>query len=271
MKIDDTIYYTPQQVASFFSIKKDTLLFYDRIGLFSPARRKSNGYRCYSPAQLNELDTILTLKDLGIPLASIKDVIGNMDAPSFLSLLENEAKSILKKIDECNALLEIVGAIRSSVEEAMYSEKETLYFSNLDDTPVITESIKNKEGIMTNDDNWQDAYSRLMAKADCKAIITMGSVVHLDEAKKYLGGICREVYATYAKPSGSIIPRGKYAYMFFSGPLDNLSTFYSKFFSALDGSHLEPEGEIYEELSISPIVAKEEKDHVTKLMVRIRT
>ena len=84
MKISDTIYYTPHQVASFFSISKDTLLFYDKIGLFSPALRKENGYRYYSASQLNELDTILTLKDLGIPLSSIKEAVGEISATSFL-------------------------------------------------------------------------------------------------------------------------------------------------------------------------------------------
>lgn len=269
MKIDDSIYYTPHQMASFFSIRKDTLLFYDKIGLFSPEKRKSNGYRCYSASQLNELDTILTLKDLGIPLAAIKEVVKDMDAPSFLSLLENEEKSIRKKIDECNALLDIVGAIRSSISEAIEAEKGKLYISDFKDIPMITVPIRNTEGSMTDDDSWQDSYSQLMAKADCKSIISIGSIVRLDEARKYLGGICREVYATYAEPSDTVIPGGKYAYMFFSGSLDNLSSFYARFLTELDDKHLHPSGDIYEELSVSHIVTKEEKEHVTKLMVKI--
>lgn len=269
MKIDDTIYYTPHQLASFFSIRKDTLLFYDKIGLFSPVKRKSNGYRCYSATQLNELDTILTLKDLGIPLSVIKDVVGDMNAPSFLSLLQNEEDSIRKKIEECRALLAIVGSIKSSIKEAMESEKERLYVSALKKTPIITVPIRNTEGMMTDDDCWQDAYSTLMAEADCKAIITIGSIVRLEEAREYLGGICREVYATYARPSDKAIPGGRYASMFFSGSLDNLSSFYKCFLAALDNSNLHPSGDIYEELSISPIVAREETEHVTKLMVKI--
>lgn len=71
MKIDQ-IYYTPQQLASFFSIKKDTLLYYDRIGLFSPDVRNKNGYRYYTVAKLNELDSILTMRDLGLSINAIR-------------------------------------------------------------------------------------------------------------------------------------------------------------------------------------------------------
>ena len=100
MKKYDSMLFTPHQVTSFFSISKDTLLYYDRIGLFSPIARRENGYRCYSAAQLSELDTILTLKELGIPLSSIKESIARISAPSFVSLLENEERSLRRRISD---------------------------------------------------------------------------------------------------------------------------------------------------------------------------
>ena len=269
MKISDTIYYTPHQVASFFSISKDTLLFYDKIGLFSPALRKENGYRYYSASQLNELDTILTLKDLGIPLSSIKEAVGEISATSFLSLLENEENSILAKIDELKVHLGIVRSIKDSINEACNAEKGRLYKAYYDSRPMIKVPIEVKGKEETSDAEWQKAYSTLMASADCKAIINIGSIVRLDEARLYHGAICREVYATCAKPLSDAMPGGLYAYMFFSGPLDNLSFFYKKFFASLKEEALKPLGDIYEELSISNITTRDEKDHVTKLMVQV--
>ena len=37
--------YTTGEFARYFGIKKDTLLYYDKIGLFSPAGVRPNGYR----------------------------------------------------------------------------------------------------------------------------------------------------------------------------------------------------------------------------------
>lgn len=270
MKINNAIYYTPHQVASFFSIRKDTLLYYDRIGLFSPAVRKENGYRGYSASQLNELDTILTLRDLGIPIATIKKAIDNMSTPSFLALLENEEESIRGKIDECNALLDIVSSIKKTISEAREAEKGKLYRAYCRAVPVIRVPINVSNEEQTSDDEWQESYSQLMAVADCKLIITIGSIVRLEEAKEKLGSVCREVYATLSSTQGDeIIPEGEFAYMYFQGSLDNLSSFYRKFFDSLESSHLVPVGDVYEELSISTIVTRDENEHVTKLMVRI--
>ena len=66
-------------------------------------------------------------KDLGIPLAAIKEAVASINTPSFLSLLENEEASIIGKIRECNARLGIVKAIKSSINEASKAEKEKLY------------------------------------------------------------------------------------------------------------------------------------------------
>ena len=81
--------------------------------------------------------------------------------------------------------------------------------------------------------------------------------------------ICREVYATYGKASSSVIEEGRYAYMFFKGPISGLSSFYEQFFTAADEENLHLQGDIYEELTISSIATKNENEHVTKLMVRI--
>ena len=115
MKIDQ-IYYTPQQLASFFSIKKDTLLYYDRIGLFSPDVRNKNGYRYYTAAKLNELDSILTMRDLGLSINAIKEVVGRLDTPSFLELLSKEEESVQEKMSECRKTLSIVRKIKNNIK-----------------------------------------------------------------------------------------------------------------------------------------------------------
>lgn len=265
----DSIYYTPQQMADFYALKKDTLLYYDKIGLFSPALRKENGYRYYSAPQLNELEAILTLRDLGVPLASIKRSKDNMDTPSFIALLENEEGSIRQRIDECNSLLNMISAVKASVKEAEDAEKRKLYKVHSGAQYIVRTPIDNDSDEYTSDIVWQNAYRDLLQKSDSKLFITIGSIVRLDEAVKYHGSICREVYATYASPSDSVIPEGVYAYMFFPGSLSDLNSFYEHFLQSLEESSLTPLDDIYEELTISSSVTQNEADHVTKLMVRV--
>ena len=51
--------------------------------------------------------------------------------------------------------------------------------------------------------------------------------------------------------------------------LSNLSSFYDKFFTALDDRGLQPSGDIFEELTVSSIVERNEDAHITKLMVAV--
>ena len=54
------------ELSHYQNISKQTLIFYDKTGLFKPAYvDPQNGYRYYSAAQLDELDTILILKKSG--------------------------------------------------------------------------------------------------------------------------------------------------------------------------------------------------------------
>ena len=53
MKRKDENLYTTGAFAKYFGIKKDTLFYYDEIGLFSPAFIGENGYRYYTASQIS--------------------------------------------------------------------------------------------------------------------------------------------------------------------------------------------------------------------------
>ncbi|MED1793384.1 MerR family transcriptional regulator [Brevibacillus nitrificans] len=52
-----------------------TLRYYDQIGLFSPSGHSDSGHRMYNEADIQLLQKILSLKDLGLSLEEIKRVM----------------------------------------------------------------------------------------------------------------------------------------------------------------------------------------------------
>src|SRR5690349_14707171 len=63
-------------------IPAKTLRYYDDIGLFCPAQVGGfTGYRYYSVNQLPRLNRILALKELGLSLEQIKDMVDNNLTP----------------------------------------------------------------------------------------------------------------------------------------------------------------------------------------------
>ncbi|WP_164491803.1 MerR family transcriptional regulator [Staphylospora marina] len=56
-----------------------TLRFYEEKGLLTPEKCPENGYRIYSMRDLYRLQTILTLRETGMPLERIREVLHELD------------------------------------------------------------------------------------------------------------------------------------------------------------------------------------------------
>lgn len=66
-----------QQVARRTGTTSRTLRHYDQIGLLRPSRTGANGYRRYGSAELVRLQRILLLRELGLGLTQIAEVLGH--------------------------------------------------------------------------------------------------------------------------------------------------------------------------------------------------
>lgn len=94
-------YFSIGEVAKYQNISKQTLIFYDRIGLFCPAYiDPDNGYRYYSSAQIDYLDTILIMKKVGFSLKEIREHMRNYTIDSSLTALKRQVSVIEKRIEE---------------------------------------------------------------------------------------------------------------------------------------------------------------------------
>jgi DNA-binding transcriptional MerR regulator len=90
---------TVSQLARLCGLSRTTLLYYESIGLLSPACRSESNYRRYSAQQLERLRTICAYRDAGLRLSDIQQIL---DEES------NEASTILKR-----RLLELDGEIET--------------------------------------------------------------------------------------------------------------------------------------------------------------
>ncbi|MEU9062507.1 MerR family transcriptional regulator [Streptomyces sp. NPDC048430] len=92
-----------QEIARRAGTTSRTLRHYGDIGLLVPSRTGANGYRYYDQEALVRLQRILLLRELGLPLPAIKDVLeGQRDTSAalraHLRLLEQERERIGRQI-----------------------------------------------------------------------------------------------------------------------------------------------------------------------------
>ena len=89
------------ELSKYQNISKQTLIFYDKIGLFCPDYvDPNNGYRYYSASQIDYLDTILIMKKIGFSLNEIKEHMQHYNIDSSLIALRKQVTIIDRQIQE---------------------------------------------------------------------------------------------------------------------------------------------------------------------------
>lgn len=102
------------EAAKLKNVSIKALRYYEKLGIFNPAYiDPQSGYRYYSPAQLFDLDVILTCGELGIPLKHILDYQteqGTIDLRQLLiegsELAEQKIKRAHQSLLQINTYLE---------------------------------------------------------------------------------------------------------------------------------------------------------------------
>lgn len=101
-----------------------TLHHYDEAGLLQPAHvDEQTGYRYYTAAQLEVLQRILLLKDLGFSLDEIRDVLATPpNAQEFVRILDARRAQLIETMAGDQSRLRRLEALRDSVAGAMSAD-----------------------------------------------------------------------------------------------------------------------------------------------------
>lgn len=72
--------YTVSKIAQRFGLSRSTLLYYDRIGLLSPSGRSPGDYRLYAQQDCDRLEQICQLRQTGLPLKQVAEILDGNDS-----------------------------------------------------------------------------------------------------------------------------------------------------------------------------------------------
>ena len=92
--------FSVSQFARLNGVSRQTLLYYDRIGLFKPEYIAENGYRFYTWDQSDILTAIQALKTAGLSLDEISNYLKSRDVDSSLEIYSKQIQKISDHIDQ---------------------------------------------------------------------------------------------------------------------------------------------------------------------------
>lgn len=109
------------EFAAIFGVSRQTLIYYDRIGLFSPARTDpATGYRYYGRQQFGVMSFIQMLAGLGVPLAAIRAQRAPIRPERTEALLEKQEQVLAEDV---RRLLRREGAVRLRLAQIRESRR----------------------------------------------------------------------------------------------------------------------------------------------------
>ena len=128
MSKNPKLYYTAGELADLFELPKQTLLYYDKMGVLSPEFISENNYRHYSLKQYLLLEIILNMRKLGIPISKIKEYLVERSIDSLQALLQAKDR-------ECEEIIAHNEKIRKNIH-VVFQQLDKIRESRLDQITV---------------------------------------------------------------------------------------------------------------------------------------
>jgi MerR family transcriptional regulator, thiopeptide resistance regulator len=171
-----------QDIARSAGTTSRTLRHYGQIGLLEPSRVGSNGYRYYDESALVRLQRILLLRELGLGLPAIAEVLnGQRDSAAalrtHLKLLEQERQRIGRQIESVKTTLR-----KTEGDEQLMAEE---VFDGFDHTQYEQEVTERwgKDAYQKGDQWW-----RSLSDAEKKAFQQRQLDIATDYGNAHLAG-----------------------------------------------------------------------------------
>ena len=110
------------QIAALFHVSVGTLRHYEKLGLVRPERvDPDSGYRYYSTAQFEVLNTIRYLRALDTPLEDIHAFVTNRQIQSIRHLLFQQEEAVRLRMEELDRIRRKIDGRLSQLEDALQS------------------------------------------------------------------------------------------------------------------------------------------------------
>lgn len=119
--------YTTGEMAKLCGVTVRTVQYYDTRGLLTPSELSEGGRRLYSDEDVKKLKLICFLRDIGLPLGSIGEILqaDNADRVTGL-LLEQQSEQLKSEIAQKQEQLDKVTSLRQEMKNWQKPSVETL-------------------------------------------------------------------------------------------------------------------------------------------------
>lgn len=100
--------YQINELAKLAGVSNRTLRYYEDIGLLQSHRKVANQYRYYDASHVNQLQHILILREMGLELSQIKELLQEINQEQRLQMMENHLQALEQKRHRIEVIIHTV-------------------------------------------------------------------------------------------------------------------------------------------------------------------
>lgn len=260
--------------AKISGVSRQTLIYYDRIGLFSPAYIADNKYRMYSHNQVDNLGIITLLSDLGLPLKEIKKIVNNISITTITKTLNYQLSTIQEKIEKLMVLRDMTQIRLNQIEEGIHINCSTPYFCLQEITeniPICIGKTINADQKTLTDDTFIEFFNHAEHKG-LPAIFSLGFVKDSRNImKKELSTVSHMWFRLKNKNyADSFLETGTYIIGYIKGDYNTTNKIYESLIEYTKARGFILSNNIYEEYLIDELSEKNPNNFILKIYTKIK-
>ena len=264
-------YCTISEFAKLCGVGKQTLQYYDRLGIFSPEWVDDNGYRYYAFYQLDAFRILMALKAINTPLKTIKDYLKHRSQDELIALLKEQQQKIGEEIrrlqlagqiiDNKLAQVRYANAVDFTSFRLVCQPMEQLVLS--DELPQLDD--KQYSQVEADHIHFCDQY-QLNTGCPIGSIITREHLLACDLRFCYWFTRVRD---DYHGPKAFTKPKGWYAIGYYQGYYGSEPERYFELmeYIAKQGFHIS--GHAYENSVVDMFMAESTDDYITEIAIQV--
>lgn len=269
--MDKKNYLTISEFARISEISRKALIFYDKIGVFSPKHTAPNGYRYYTHEQIYVISVVNILKELGMPLSQIKEYTNHISPERAASLLREQTAHLQDKIGELTAIQDMLSTKLAKLEQGISIDTGSVQIRRFEEEPIFISDPFHADRTCIPDDIWLDFYVKCK-KRHVSFGYPEGYLVTEDNLTRQQTGQVSNIIA-YVKDrryANNALPAGDYVTVCGKGGLEDAAAIYSRLFDFIKETHCPATGPSYEERLIDEVGSADRSGQIIRIRIRVR-
>jgi len=275
--------YSIGEAAKLNNVSIETLRYYDRIGLFTPASvDPETSYRYYHEKQFFYLDIIKYLKYIDTPLGQIKEIM-KKDVDQMLPFFEEQNDKIDKKIGQLRHAQKILLHRKNQIKEQTMLVNQprgkiyTRYVEGQDQLHLFTKDLTP----YGNPDVYMRDLAQILETRDSVVDNFYGCVYELKNYQSTEEIVYSSIYTSLLEDT--FLPKqtmkgitkkhmseGQYICICFNWSEAHYFSYYNKLYDYIKEHRVSTEGQVFEVSLPNRYFSYEEDDFITELRIKIK-